>query len=89
MRNATRDVLRVSLTVGAMVAVLLSAELSKPRVFAPDDAVLGADAIVHARSILIEPSFAHHDADRSLRTDSEPVARTHALRQRTLLALAQ
>ena len=54
MRNATRDLLRVSLTVGAITAVLLAAEFSAPRPGPVRSvAIARADSIVHVRSISV------------------------------------
>jgi len=87
MRNATRDLLRVSLTVGAVAAVLLCAELSAPSPLpVHDGATARADSVIHARSILIDRGDVRQDSGEPAPavTLGKPSRKLHSL-----LALAQ
>jgi len=79
MQNATRELLRASLTVAALATGLLCAELSTPPAPAHSgDATAKGDSILRVRSISID-----HNATPSLSHA------TPAREQRSVLALAK
>jgi hypothetical protein len=85
MRNATQQLLRVSLTMGAITAALVCAELSRPRATAPRSVAMErSDPIVRVRSIAVDRVVTEPDAGQRTR-----IVSTVELATRDVLALAQ